>query len=120
MKYLALLCLAIAIPAHAGEHSAAIANMRAWCDCVMVGGVCQVANDRKTRRPGSKVFTAAGPIDAAVWDAFKNDPRMCDNGARACEQSWDGEACRNGYRLMFRQTPITCIRPGVPISTTKP
>lgn len=113
MRILVLCLSLIAGPSWAGPHSAAIQNMKDWCDCVMVGGVCQVTNS-KPRKPGSKVWTAAGPIDAATWDAFRNDPRMCENGAKACEASWDGEACRTGYRLMFRQEPMVCVRPGEP------
>jgi hypothetical protein len=111
MKIIALL-LCLPLTVFARPQSEAIANMKAWCDCVMVGGVCQVTNDTKPRKPGSKVFTAAGPIDAAVWDAYKNDPRMCDNGAKACAV-WDSDACK-AYRLMFRQEPMVCVRPGEP------
>ena len=98
------------MPAFAQDHGTAIANMASQCRCVMDGGVCQVSNNPNPPRPGSRIFTSAGPISADVYNAFRaKGPLMCDEGIKACTAKWDGEACRAGFRLMFRQEPAACI-----------
>ena len=110
MKTLLVLLLCLAMPAIAQDHSTAIANMASQCRCVMDGGVCQVSNNPNPPRPGSRIFTSAGPISADVYNAFRaKGPLMCDEGVKACTAKWDGEACRAGFRLMFRQEPAVCI-----------
>ena len=98
------------MPVLAQDHGPAIANMASQCRCVMDGGVCQVANNPNPPRPGTRIFTSSGPISADVYNAFRaKGPLMCDEGVKACTATWDGETCRAGFRLMFRQEPAVCI-----------
>ena len=110
MKTLLALLLCLAMPAFAQDHGIAIANMASQCRCVMDGGVCQVVNNPNPPRPGTRIFTSAGPVSADVYNAFRaKGPLMCDEGVKACSANWDGETCRAGFRLMFRQEPAVCI-----------
>ena len=107
-----VLSLSVSMPVQAANE-AAVANMNSWCECVMAGGVCQVANSPPLK-PGSRIWTSSGPIDAALYASFRNDPMMCQRGRQACSANWDSPECRQGFRLMFRQTPMVCLRPGEP------
>ena len=110
MKTIFALLLACALPAYGADHSVAIANMASQCRCVMEGGVCQVSNDPNPPRAGSRIFTSAGPISADVYNAFRaKGPLMCQEGIQVCTANWDSEACRAGFRLMFRQEPALCL-----------
>ena len=110
MKTLLALFLCLAMPALAQDHGTAIANMASQCRCVMDGGVCQVVNNPNPPRKGRPIFTSAGPISARVYLAFRaKGPLMCDEGVKTCTAKWDGEACRAGFRLMFKQEPAVCI-----------
>ena len=111
MKLLTFLfALALAMPAQAANE-AAITNMQGWCECVMSGGVCQVSNAPPVK--GARIFTSAGPINAAPYNALRADPLMCQRGVKACSAEWGSETC-GAFRLMFRQTPMVCLRPGEP------
>ena len=117
MKLLIFLCaLVLALPARAANE-VAIANMQGWCECVMSGGVCQVTN--ATPAKGARIFTAAGPINAAPYNALRADPLMCQRGVKACSAEWGGETC-GAFRLMFRQEAMVCLRPGEPKSLQPP
>ena len=110
MKTLLALFLCLAMPAFAQDHGTAIADMASQCRCVMDGGVCQVVNNRNPPLKGRPIFTSAGPISARVYLAFRaKGPLMCDEGVKTCTAKWDGEACRAGFRLMFKQEPAVCI-----------
>lgn len=89
----------------AGGHDAEIANMTNHCRCVMEGGVCQVTKAKPAR---GTVYTTAGAIPAEVYERFRKNPLMCQDGRQACTEDWDGQACRQGFRLMFRQQPVVC------------
>jgi hypothetical protein len=111
-RSLTLALLLAASAATAAPQPGGIANMRAWCDCVMAGGVCRQTNSPPLAA-GEKVWTVLGPIPAETVNAYRADPMMCQRGAQACSDSWDGTDCK-AFRIMFRQTPMTCVAPGEP------
>jgi len=100
--------LALSFPAWAAPNTAAIANMNAWCECVMFGGVCVVSN-----RPAAKTITSRGVVSAQVAQTFRADPLMCQRGVQACTADWNSEGCMF-FTAKFRQTPMVCVRPGEP------
>jgi hypothetical protein len=92
----------------AGPRPDGITNMVSQCRCVMEGGECRVTNNPPAK-PGQVVYTSAGKIPAAAYNAIRNKGGlMCQEGQQACTASWDGDECR-AFRLMFRQEPTVCV-----------
>ena len=107
ISLISLILCAATFPALAQSREG-IANMRAQCECVMSGGVCQVINATPPR-PGSRMFTPAGPIPAENYNRVRaRGPLMCSGGTTDCTNSWEGGDCK-AFRLMFRQEPIDCL-----------
>ena len=95
----------------AAQSKDGINNMMLQCRCVMEGGVCRVLNNPPPK-PGTLVYTSKGTIPAEAYNAIRKEGGlMCAKGFDACTSAWDGDECR-AFRLMFRQEPLVCIRPG--------
>lgn len=103
--------LAASFAATAGPLPGGIDNMVTQCKCVMEGGECRVTNNAAPR-PGTVVYTSKGTIPAEAYNAIRKEGGlMCEAGKQACTEAWDGDKCR-AFRLMFRQEPLICVRPG--------
>jgi hypothetical protein len=81
-----------------------INNLVGRCVTAMVNNTCRVMqNSGQSLVPQGveTVFVAGiGPIDAKLYASLRESGQaMCDNVRRACEESWQGNACKTAQAL---------------------
>jgi hypothetical protein len=82
----------------------AINNLVGRCVTAMVNNTCRVMqNSGQSLVPQGveTVFVAGiGPIDAKLYTSLRESGQaMCDNVRRACQEGWQGNACKTAQAL---------------------